>query len=176
MPDILSWEECQSWLCEAEPLPNVGLQTVKVGGLYNTVEDNEWADSLFSRIQLRLPEQVVYGWEACGINENFRILKYEPGEDFPMHQDPDYARPPGHELFGDVSLMTLIVYLNDNFTGGHTQFYGEEPHTLPHTDVKPVAGTAVVFMHKHNHLGTRIETGIKYTLRTDIMFRRTSPS
>ena len=56
-----------------------------------------------------------------------------------------------------------MIYLNDNFKGGETKFND--------LVVAPKKGSALVFYHYLVHEGTEVIEGIKYVLRTDIMFR-----
>lgn len=201
LEDVLSVDECVKWKSDAEAapiLPELAISndfqtavSVEIGGLFNSIDDQEQADIVFARIKHKLLDfSVANGSKASGINENFRILKYLRGEDFPVHRDPDYHRPHGHENFGDVSLLTLIIYLNDDFTGGDTVFYSENSNSTEKTKdfddsynkqsglthgeeifrVHPKQGTAVLFRHHTPHAGEMIETGCKYILRTDVMF------
>lgn len=198
---VLSCKECQAVLKETEavhdfPLPDTyNIASLKVAGLYNNIEDEDKADEIFARIRKCIPPDIIPGWSAIGVNENFRILKYLAGEDFPIHVDPDYSRPFGHPQYGNVSFLTLIVYLNDNFTGGDTVFYTTGPDLAkpinsvsvkqPSTDshnkseyfrICPTAGTAVLFKHSIYHCGEKVLSGVKYTLRTDLMFTSTNGS
>ena len=52
-----------------------------------------------------------------------------------------------------------------NFVGGHTQFF--EPDQI---SVAPRRGMALVFHHPQLHEGAVIEEGVKYVLRTDVMY------
>jgi len=67
--------------------------------------------------------------------------------------------------------MTLMLYLNAPRKGGATNF-------LDHSDegrmvsVKPEAGLALLFEHNLYHEGARLDVGVKYAIRTDVMFRR----
>jgi hypothetical protein len=56
-----------------------------------------------------------------------------------------------------------MIYLNDNFKGGETRFNDFV--------VAPKKGSALVFYHYLEHEGAEVIEGIKYVLRTDIMFR-----
>ncbi len=56
-----------------------------------------------------------------------------------------------------------MVYLNDDFTGGSTDFGWES--------VVPRQGMALVFPHRLRHQGSAVVNGVKYVLRTDVMYR-----
>jgi prolyl 4-hydroxylase len=56
-----------------------------------------------------------------------------------------------------------MIYLNDNYDGGET--------TFNRLTIQPRQGTALIFLHDLEHEGSSVRRGIKYVLRTDIMFR-----
>jgi hypothetical protein len=63
-----------------------------------------------------------------------------------------------------------MVYLNDNFEGGSTDFYHPD-HSL-RLRVQPEQGMALVILHPLLHAGTPVQNGRKYVLRTDVMYTR----
>lgn len=103
-------------------------------------------------------EPIVGKSKAIGLNEMFRIYKYSEGQKFKKHYDGSYER---NEF--EFSIYTFMIYLNDNFEGGNTWFKEFE--------IKPKTGTALVFNHDLLHEGMEITKGIKYVLRTDIMYQ-----
>lgn len=50
---------------------------------------------------------------AVGLNERFRFYRYDVGQKFAPHTDGAYHSPTGAR-----SLLTLLLYLNDDYTGG----------------------------------------------------------
>jgi prolyl 4-hydroxylase len=74
----------------------------------------------------------------------------------------------GYPYFGEggtKSLLTLMVYLNDDFEGGETEF-PEQGETIV-----PRAGTALLFQHMLLHAGKRVRSGVKMVLRSDVLYR-----
>ena len=59
--------------------------------------------------------------------------------------------------------MTVILYLNDAYSGGKTR--------IGLTAIEPRTGTALVFPHELCHEGEAVTSGTKIVLRTDVMFR-----
>ena len=54
--------------------------------------------------------------------------------------------------------------------GGATRFFGFDNKTY---DVNPATGACLVFQHRGLcHSGEEVEQGTKYTVRTDIMYRK----
>ncbi|GAA4435362.1 2OG-Fe(II) oxygenase [Bremerella cremea] len=105
------------------------------------------------------------GRTAIGLNERLRFYKYEPGQAFAPHFDGRYRRSETEK-----SDFTLLVYLNDDFAGGATRFF--KPETFR---VVPRTGSALFFHHPQLHEGEVIESGTKYVLRSDVMYRSTLP-
>ena len=95
---------------------------------------------------------------AIGLNELFRFYKYEVGQQFKRHRDQSFIR----DQF-EASYFTFMIYLNDTYLGGAT--------TFDKVVIQPKQGTALIFQHDLEHEGTAVDKGIKYVLRTDIMFR-----
>ncbi len=56
-----------------------------------------------------------------------------------------------------------MIYLNDEFEGGETTFQSQT--------IKPKKGNALVFYHGMKHSGEEIKAGVKYVLRTDVMYK-----
>ena len=87
--------------------------------------------------------------------EELRIKKYDVGDSFDKHVDvSDYKSA--------RRWIAFLVYLNDNFTGGDTEFY-------PHQQViHPKTGRVLVFpcVWTYPHAGLPIVSGTKYILTT----------
>jgi prolyl 4-hydroxylase len=127
-------------------------------------DDGALAEHWWQRAREHLPS-AISGWKACGFNERFRFCRYTPGQRFAPHRDGSFERNPN-----EVSWLTFMVYLNDQFEGGCTRFdLANLPEPLM---VKPLRGQALIFVHNCLHEGQSVETGCKYVLRTDVMFKR----
>lgn len=136
-------------------------------------------------------------WKATeqGINERMRFLKYGPGQFFRRHCDGPYITPDGKQ----ESYYTIQLYLNDSaqalgipepadgdtdprivgsankpaeiVRGGATTFHSRKgEHRL---DIDPKAGRALIFQHKGLlHSGDDVKAGVKFTIRSDIMYEQ----
>ena len=80
-----------------------------------------------------------------------------------MHTDTAYSK--GEEYVG---MHTLLLYLNDNMTGGET-IVGCQDESCT---VKPETGKVLVFYHYTPHEGAIVKSGVKYVARTEIMFKK----
>jgi len=157
-------------------------------------------------------EMTQYG--IVGLNRRWRVYRYEPGgvENFAPHIDagfpPSTLSSDGSTLIWDatspssdhsvavpeyntdvVSRLTVLMYLNDDFEGGHTKFYTpRESNDNPSTvlaAVKPRAGSVLIFpqsvgehiveyarAHWPLHEGSPVLSGSspKYVIRSDMLF------
>ncbi|WP_299891576.1 2OG-Fe(II) oxygenase [uncultured Lacinutrix sp.] len=166
--DFLSQEECEAYITFSETQEfeeakiNMGGVQVMNKGVRNNDRilffNNDLANSLWDRIKIHMPKEMGL-FNAYGLNEMFRIYRYKKGQQFKMHRDGSYRRSDK-----DCSFFSLIIYLNDDFEGGETEF--RKLFT-----VTPEKGTALVFYHPHRHEGKAIESGMKYVLRTDVMYK-----
>ena len=144
----------------------------------------------------------------AGLNRRWRIYRYDSfgNETFAPHIDagfpPSGLSKDGKELLWDasdpdgeeiVSRLTVLMYLNDDFVGGETNFYQplSNPKALSKNDepaiiasVRPVAGSCLVFpqgvgeeavdyarKHWPLHEGSPVLSGRpKYVVRSDVLF------
>ena len=165
--DFLTNEECDHYIgltqdkvFEEAKINVHGNQLMNKGVRNNDrlmVFDNDLAKNLFQRANEFLP-QTHEDYKILDFNEMFRIYKYSPGQRFKMHRDGSYIRNESEKSF-----YTFMIYLNDNFEGGETEF--ENLFTVP-----PKKGSALVFYHPLRHEGKTLISGLKYVLRTDVMF------
>ncbi len=120
--------------------------------------DQELAEELWEKTKPYM-NKTFGSYEAIGLNEMFRVYKYTQGQRFKMHRDGSY-----HRNNKECSYFSFLIYLNDDFEGGETEFYG-------FSTVKPKKGTVLIFRHPHRHEGKELIKGTKYVLRSDIMYR-----
>jgi prolyl 4-hydroxylase len=123
------------------------------------VDDAALARALFERLRPDLPARLM-GMTLTGLKERMRCYRYRVGEYFGPHGDQSY---PG--LPGERSLLTLMIYLNDDFEGGQTAFLDLGKV------IEPRRGRALLFQHMVLHEGRAVTRGIKYVLRTDVFYR-----
>lgn len=121
-------------------------------------DDVPFAAELFARIRGALPERLC-GRRPVGVNERFRCYRYEPGQRFAPHYDGAFQRSRTER-----SELTFMVYLNDDFTGGHTAFHDFD------VTVRPITGMALLFQHQTLHEGCVVASSVKYALRSDVMY------
>lgn len=131
--------------------------------------DNELAAFLlFKQLKEYLPQSYKEIWKLSGLNSRLRFYKYEKGQTFKEHLDGKYKESNICE-----SKYTLLIYLSENFEGGNTIFRAINSE-LSSLSVKPSKGQVLVFDHHQFHSGDPVLKGVKYVLRTDIMYTRST--
>jgi len=169
IPAFLSPDECQVLIAAAETRGFAAAPITTSRGFVmapdirnNTrfmVDDLPLASRLWSRLEPALAEKAPVG--AIGLNERFRYYRYARREAFRWHRDGRFIR---NER--EASALTFMIYLNEGFEGGDTEF------DFPKHSVQPETGMALVFEHQLYHQGAVVTRGTKYVLRSDIMYER----
>ena len=121
-------------------------------------QDENLANQYWQLLKSFCPEEIENN-EAVGLNEQFRFYKYESSQRFKRHIDGRFKR---NEI--EESRITFMIYLNDDFEGGETKF--------DNVTIEPKKGTALCFIHEQKHEGCPVVEGLKYVLRTDVMYRK----
>ena len=177
--NVLSPNECKLWIQETEragygdALVNIGNgKQKKILGVRNSsrciIDSEERANELWNKISTLIPKNLYPKWTPVGLNERLRFLRYDIGEYFAQHSDGSYVRTNDHPCYGDRSMLTFQLYLNDDFEGGTTRFY--DTNSDYYYDVIPKAGSVLIFEHPLVHSGETVTRGRKYALRSDIMY------
>ena len=165
----LSPEECEAYIRrmharEAEVAPIVGHDGPEVNlAVRNNTrvmwDDEAEANALLARVAARVPPRLS-GMALAGANPRLRLYRYGPGERHGAHWDTIV------QLEGGImSLLTLVFYLNDSFTGGDTDFPELDQRIAPRT------GRALLFQHRILHEASAVHAGEKFVLRTDVLYR-----
>lgn len=169
--NFLSPEECEAFirLTQAVGYEEAPITTFRGFAMRPDIRNNTrvmkddvaLAGQLWERMKRWVPttHRRIGSWHAHGINERFRFYRYTQGQYFKWHSDGPFIRHPE-----DMSLFTAMVYLNEDFEGGTTDFqFGPS--------VTPRQGMLLLFEHSMVHQGAPVHRGCKYVLRTDVMFR-----
>lgn len=164
--NVFSAEECQRHIERCE---SVGFEAASLsvfGGAIRRpdvrnndrviIDDPSLAAEIWSRVKSHTPSE-VNNRTAIGLNERFRFYRYDVGQKFALHFDGAYRSPAG-----TLSLLTLMLYLNDGYEGGETIISGIK--------VIPETGKILAFRHQLLHESVEIRSGRKYVMRSDVMF------
>jgi prolyl 4-hydroxylase len=139
-----------------------------------TAEQQAWHDARFnSNTHLEIDTSPL--WEAMTrvlppsvmdmdldglIVEHNTCVKYVAGQGVRVHCDQPHIDDKGR-----VVLFVGVLYLNDDYSGGETVFPTE------HMEVSPKTGTLALFPPVLPHATRTIRTGVKYILRTEVLYR-----
>lgn len=104
-------------------------------------------------------------WELKGSSKYIYYAKLLPGQKFPIHTDT------GSEFgAGGESKFTVLIYLNDDYTGGCTQFY---TYLFEKTvSIQPKKGRTLIFDIDTFHAGEEVISGVKCWFGTEIVYRK----
>lgn len=179
----LTLDECRAVIDATE---KVGYENAKAYCfMYNNrwndrfmADDTQLAEFLWERVKDYTPTRVDAfdrTWEVDGLNSRFRFCKYIGGQGhyFGAHTDGMYTADLDHR-----SLFTCMFYLNggDDFKGGLTNFIDHNTRKVTYS-VKPFPGLCVIFRQvdiRTYHEGTKVTSGLKYIMRTDVMYHAVS--
>ncbi|KAG0645410.1 hypothetical protein D0Z07_8955 [Hyphodiscus hymeniophilus] len=175
--NLLSTQECLSLILSHKNLiaSNVTPTTIRTREAFT---DYALATLLWSRLPFyhdtKILDEANHSWFAVGLNERFRLCRYEKGGKFSPHMDGRFMR-----TVDEQSWMAVNIYLNTVplHCGGATRILLElgEGREEVLGSVQPTMGMASVFRDNLWHDGAELLSGEKYLLRTDIMYRREVP-
>lgn len=123
------------------------------------LDNQELADIIYESLYKHLAKIKHEEYSPSSIHSNLRVYKYIPGQEFKKHRDGGIGVSKEEK-----SLYSLLIYLNDNFSGGSTRFNN--------IDIIPKQGSALFFPHELEHSGEIVSTGNKYVLRGNIVFKK----
>jgi hypothetical protein len=134
------------------------------------IDDFESTDIIKKRLINILP-LANQGGILSSVNERLRFLKYVPGNKFETHMDGRFSREIGG--LEETSVFTIQIYLSEGFLGGETIFYDDNFWKDGKFKCEPKKGRIAIFrQYGFLHCGATVFQGTKYTIRTDIMYRR----
>jgi hypothetical protein len=135
--------------------------------------DVDVARKLFERMTTILQEMQLdcfptnYIPVAC--NSNLRLYKYEKNMSFGKHYDGSHPTDEG------MTEITVLVYLS-NCVGGATRFY---PTQTKRKNIAFTPEEGAILLHIHGdrclqHEADAVVSGVKYVLRTDVVYAKKS--
>jgi prolyl 4-hydroxylase len=161
LDNILSKDECNSLISLAE---SKGFEKAPFNNSLNSeirkssrviITDIDLADKLYERIKEYIPSGTI--------NPYFRFLKYTKGDEFKPHTDGQYY----DKQSNTISKLTLLIYLNEDYKGGYTTLNKDNNWC----SITPKAGKILLQDQRILHAVFPLEEGVKYVIRTDIMYK-----
>jgi len=126
------------------------------------IDDNNFANVLEQRIKHLIPE-TYNGLTFDSINPRFRFLKYEKSGHFIRHTDEHFV------LDKTKSLITILIYLNNEYEGGYTRFFSNKDDKTGYTMI-PQSGMICIMDQTIEHDVPPITSGTKYAIRSELMY------
>ena len=167
--DFLSLHECMDLISRAEligfedkyrALDDKPIIAKKIRNSQRVViDDSELAEELWSRAAPLITIEYD-GWQPVKLNKRLRFYRYTESQWFRLHKDMPCI------MGACESKLSFIIYLNEEFEGGCTNFRDFK--------ITPQAGRAAMFDHMLLHEGAIVKSGVKYIVKTDVMFEKTA--
>jgi len=115
------------------------------------------AQGIAFRLNSEIRKEKLVAFRISEMSSTLQCYLYQQGDRVAPHRDGS-----SHVRNGKWSVLTLVIYLNDEFTGGTTGF----PELR--IELSAPAGHGLLFKQQLLHEGTRVVTGEKYIVRTDV--------
>ena len=155
---LFTEEECSTWLKAIQMTSFKEIRPFTQSNFNNgKVMDPETSQFIYNRIAPHLPSHF-----------QTRVVPYiffshiQTGQHFGIHTDT------GSEYdiqSNEKSAYTLLIYLNDDFKGGSTQFYTDD--LKPTVEIQPKKGRVLMFNIDLFHKGNIVLKGDKYWIGTE---------
>ncbi len=128
-----------------------------------------WDSHLTELVENRLRARSDFTMPGNVLHPFWFFTRYPLGGQLQPHVD-------GNIDHGDLtSIATVLIYLNDDFSGGRTIFVDAYEDYTATGIVVPKTGTALVLRQDELHMGEAVSHGCKYLLRSDIMVSKHRP-
>lgn len=200
LKNVLSLEECEHYINQSEEEGYLDLNLKYRTNTRVQIESQELSEICYQRILPFIPQTMqlhkedsestwkhlnesmtdsskkfdLGEWEVESLNDHWRFCKYTAGGYFAPHTDACFISSMDHR-----SILTFNLYLNKT-DGGTTNFVDGEKRRVGENkilyQVQPEPGMALVFVHWLLHEGSTLTSGVKYLMRSDVMYRRKMPS
>ena len=136
-------------------------------------------------------DRKVHGKKALGLNARYRFYRYAQGDYFAPHTDGSWpgSRMVDGKLITNAyedrwSMLTVLLFLTQEFEGGATRFFvsrvnptkpARSDDDVATIDIRTPLGGALCFPHGTHplhcmHASEPITSGLKYIIRSDILF------
>ena len=173
IPACVDAATCSTWIERTERDYEPAALSVAGGGtvMNKDIRDNDtvvltdagFAATLWRKIRDAVP--TIDGQRPLGLSDRLRFYRYSGGQSFAKHQDGATV------LDGQQSKCTLLLYLSESFEGGATRLCVYDDAEIHRSiEVVPTVGAVFVFDHRLLHASTPVTSGVKYAMRTDVMF------
>jgi len=182
---VLNGAECDRLVAVSEALgyhcdaPVSLPRRVRHNDNLNWVVDERMVGVIWERCKEHFASSNFTSFNPLGLNARFRFYRYGVGDYFAPHADGAWTgslvvdEQLVWDAYGDrISEMTFLIFLTEDYEGGRTLF---QTHDGKLAAVSTPKGAVLCFPHgKHPqhclHAGEEITSGLKYIIRTDVLF------
>ncbi len=197
--NVLTKSECNSFIDATEALGYTQDASVSLPRSVRHNENLVWVvddtthDLIWDRCKTFMQDHIdiFNGKKPLGLNKRFRFYKYSEGDFFKPHTDGAWpgSRVIDKKLITNAypdrySQMTFLILLSEGFTGGATAFYvdkndpqkpAKRTEDVKIVEVSTPMGGVLCFPHGSHvlhclHGSREILSGVKYIIRTDVLF------
>ena len=126
------------------------------------IDSIDFAKIIYKRIAHIIPNNYK-DMEFSEINPRFRFLKYTSGDHFAKHTDEHYKNDKN-----EISLITVLIYLNNDYEGGNTKFLFDNSTEI---SITPKIGLICLMDQNILHEVPTLINGVKYIIRTELMYK-----
>lgn len=187
LENVFTRKECQKIIEKTESIGFGSLGKGATGAAYRgnrrlqlDDSDGKLGEEIWRRIKQFIPETDNLPDEGdfhfLSMNSRYRFAKYFPGEGFALHVDK-----PTIFSTDKCSILTVNIYLNDLTPeqGGRTRFFEKMLGGKPIAFAGGNAGSVAIFKQAVApftpiHDGEKVQSGIKYLMRTDVVYAPTN--
>ena len=160
LKDVLNKQQCLGFIDWAESLNFEDNSSKPIWERGNETliifEDQKLSDKIWEKVSNLLSAENNFG-KANGLNDYFRLYRFLPGMTEQLPERAKYVRSPN-----ETAVYTLIIFLNSKFEAA--QITGQT--------IFPETGMALIFDNKEAPSFLLLTKGIKYELRSDVVYRR----
>ena len=177
--NILSARECQDWIDYMEHYDSLEYTQHRANRYMAAREcfrlqkdDPITAQCIFDRIPKSLLSMLIPNTtQPVACNPNIRLYKYCKGHSFGMHVDESNTISNGSSSGSKpmTTRITVLIYLSE-CQGGATRFRVSGRKEIAYA---PKTGSMLLHLHGDDclpHQGDVVQGGIKYVLRTDLVY------
>jgi len=170
-PDFLDRETCSKWIKRLERQPHLRAAVSDINLSREVVEsptrvcDDVKPGAMRKIIFDRVAEGFEQAVPATGRNiawyETPRILRYRSGGYYHRHSDSCQVDRADHQWYKVLDRdLSLLIYLNDDFTGGGLSFIHFNYH------FRPTPGSLVIFPsdNRYEHQAEVVRSGVRYVI------------
>ena len=161
IPKFLSDDECEKYSQLVHNPPKDSSDFTNTGVFTN----RKWIEPNLSSLFYEKLKNYIEPTDLA-VRDNNLIMtgKYEPNQQFSLHTDTGLFYDRENK---EKSRWTLLIYLNDNFEGGHTLFYDDNWKQTE--DIMPEKGKALLFDIDLWHRGDILKSGTKFWIGCEII-------